>query len=1239
MSPPRYKWILRYLFALACIALATWLRLLLDPALADRVPFITYFAAIALTAYYGGFGPTLLAIVAGALVANYYFIWPRYEILPRGPEAWASLLLFALVGMMMALLSELMHRSRQAEKISKEDARREQQRFQTTLASIGEGVIVTDADGKVTFLNSVAEVLTGCERTSVKGLPVETVVRFLDERTHEPVDNPVIRVLRGQSPSAMVEHPVLLSRDGRETSVEQSAAPLLDPGNEIAGVVLVCRDVSHTRRWNLERGRLAALLASSEDAVIGLSVRGAVVTWNAGAEKLYGYTAEEAVGQRLSTLIVPPDQTHEFNDILTRIARNERVDVLETVRSSKSGRRVDVSKRVSPILDTDGRIIGISTIDRDISQQRAAERRRNARLAITQMLAQDPTIEVAVQRTLEEVCSGLGWAVGCFWTPDVTDNELHCRQIWHEPSLTVTPFRTKSLATPLPRGVGLPGRVWEQEDCVWIVDIEHEAGFPRAATAAEAGLHGAFGCPIRVGGDFLGVFEFLHREVRQPDEDVLEMMGTVAHQIGQFLERKRGEEALRKSEEELRQRVKELIDTEERIRGVIDTAMDAIVTIDERGILQTFNPAAERLFGRSAAEMIGLSIQQLMPDLEWSQRGEIVVRDPETGQTHRIGGGREVRGVRSDGSSVPIELALSEFHLKGRRYFTGTLHDITERKRTEATLRFLADASKLFSQLVDYPATLQRVAQLAVPAFADYCAVDLLSPEGKLERLAVSHTDPELLKRIEEFYQSHPHHSDAPFGPPKVVRTGRSDWSAELTDAMLQDAAADEESLTFFRHLKPRSYMCVPLIRHDETCGTLSFVLTTSGRRYGAADLAVAEELAQRAGIALENARLYQQVREADRRKDEFLAMLAHELRNPLAPIRSGLDLLALQTPAASETLEIMQRQVDHVVRLVDDLLDVSRIMRGKVELRRSPVELSSLVAQAMDAVQETATEEAKSIAVTLPEEPVWLDVDRVRIVQVLENLLHNAVKYSDHGARIELEAERGDEEAVIRVRDNGIGIDAELLPKVFDLFTQSTRTLDRAQGGLGIGLTLVRNLVQMHGGKVSAHSEGVGRGSEFVVRLPLAVRIAASADKEPAVRPDTGPRRVLIVDDNAGAAKLLAALVTKLGPHAVEVAHDGPAALAKVPEFHPDIMLLDIGLPGMNGLEVAQAVRRLKAGRRLRLVAVTGYGQEEDRRRSLEAGCDLHVVKPVSVTMLADILTHDSAHQAAETKQTASSA
>jgi PAS domain S-box-containing protein len=368
--------------------------------------------------------------------------------------------------------------------------------------------------------------------------------------------------------------------------------------------------------------------------------------------------------------------------------------------------------------------------------------------------------------------------------------------------------------------------------------------------------------------------------------------------------------------------------------------------------------------------------------------------------------------------------------------------------------------------------------------------------------------------------------------------------------------------------------------------------------------------------------RAEESLREADRRKDEFLAMLAHELRNPLAPIRSGLDILAMDPGNHHMTISLMQEQVQHVVRLVDDLLDVSRIIRGNVDLRKEPVELSGLVERTVEAARPLINGQQQETAVSVPEQPVWLNADPVRLSQVLGNLLNNASKYMDRGGRIEVTAERQGDQAVISVRDTGIGIDRELLPKVFDLFTQSSRSLDRAQGGLGVGLTLVKKLIEMHGGTVSAYSEGLGRGSTFTVRLPV---IESPPTTEPSVKLPAVPqrRRILVVDDNVTAARMLSLLLSKLDDHQVETVHDGPAALEKIVETHPEVVLLDIGLPGMDGYEVGRTIRERPEFNDVLLVALTGYGQEEDRRRSQDAGFDEHLVKPPSAEQIKSLLNH----------------
>jgi two-component system CheB/CheR fusion protein len=377
-----------------------------------------------------------------------------------------------------------------------------------------------------------------------------------------------------------------------------------------------------------------------------------------------------------------------------------------------------------------------------------------------------------------------------------------------------------------------------------------------------------------------------------------------------------------------------------------------------------------------------------------------------------------------------------------------------------------------------------------------------------------------------------------------------------------------------------------------------------------------------------ERFRAEQALREADRRKDEFLAMLAHELRNPLAPIVAALQLMKRHRggPDLEEDRAMAERQVRHMARLIDDLMDVSRISRGKVVLRKEVVDLKALVARAAETGRPLLEERRHQFAVTLPDAPVLVKADPTRLEQVLTNLLSNASKYTDPGGRIRLTAGREGGWAVVRVRDTGIGIEPRMLPEVFGLFVQVERRLDRSRSGLGIGLSLVKSLVEMHGGSVSAHSEGPGRGSEFVIRLPALERVPKGGGRPfmacaEASREMAG-RRILVVDDNVDAADGLGRLLSRVWGQEVRVVYDGPAALVSAESFRPEVVLLDLGLPGMDGYEVARRLRGEPEFADVLLVAVTGWGQDSDRQMSKQAGFDHHLVKPVDLERLRGLLT-----------------
>jgi PAS domain S-box-containing protein len=363
---------------------------------------------------------------------------------------------------------------------------------------------------------------------------------------------------------------------------------------------------------------------------------------------------------------------------------------------------------------------------------------------------------------------------------------------------------------------------------------------------------------------------------------------------------------------------------------------------------------------------------------------------------------------------------------------------------------------------------------------------------------------------------------------------------------------------------------------------------------------------------------------EADRRKNEFLATLAHELRNPLAPIRTGLQVLEQSGGHGVDAVQartMMDRQLGQMVRLVDDLMDVSRITSGKIELRKEPVQLAAAVNSAIETTLPLIEQMGHELSVTLPEQPIAVNADLTRLAQVFMNLLNNAAKYSERGGRIELIAKRQAGDVVVSVKDNGIGIDADHLPTIFEMFSQVDRSLEKAQGGLGIGLTLVKRLVEMHGGTVDAYSDGLDRGSEFIVRLPI-LGDAVAAENGPPKRKDSlrSSLRILIVDDNQDGADLLAMMLESMG-NETRVAYDGEEAVSATREFRPDVVLLDLGLPKLNGYDACRLIRAQDGGKDLLLIAQTGWGQSEDRQRTREAGFDHHLVKPLDPHVLQKLL------------------
>jgi PAS domain S-box-containing protein len=586
-----------------------------------------------------------------------------------------------------------------------------------------------------------------------------------------------------------------------------------------------------------------------------------------------------------------------------------------------------------------------------------------------------------------------------------------------------------------------------------------------------------------------------------------------------------------------------------------------------------FGHAPEEIRGRLVSEVLGPRAWAMIePYVERALAGEQVTFDHR--MVYRSGPSRDVRGTY-----VP--------HLDASRRvrgFVALINDITEIRGAEQALR-------RSERLLEQSQSTAHVGSWEV-VLASGEGPDLGAVRWSDETYRIFGYEPGAVDTTQELFHRSVH--------PEDRETMRALWKARV-----------ERSEPFEKEYR--------IVRPDGAVRVLH-----SWVRFERASGAAPTRMIGTCQDVTERTRAEQELRDADRRKDEFLAMLSHELRNPLAPILNAIELLDRTGPGCEEQSSkyraIIARQVRHMRRLLDDLLDVSRVSKGKINLEKEPLELGAVLLQAVEVSRPMIVERRQELSMTLSSGALALEADRTRLVQVFANLVNNAAKYTHPGGHIALTVTSENGEAVVEVRDDGVGITPELLARAFDLFAQGTRSLDRAQGGLGIGLTLVQTLVRMHGGSVTASSAGPGRGSEFLVRLPLA---PAANVAEPPGAPSTSQvalrsLRVLLVDDNVDAAGVTGDLLELLG-HKVTIAHDGPGALAAAAAVLPELVLLDIGLPGMDGYAVADRLR-VAGHHGATLVALTGYGQDEHLHRSLQAGFDHHLVKPLDFSRLAKI-------------------
>src|SRR5437762_4174437 len=547
-----------------------------------------------------------------------------------------------------------------------------------------------------------------------------------------------------------------------------------------------------------------------------------------------------------------------------------------------------------------------------------------------------------------------------------------------------------------------------------------------------------------------------------------------------------------------------------------------------------------------------------------------------------------------------------------------------EQRRT----RFLVNVSALLATTLDYEATLRNLARLAVPELGDWCVIDMLDEHAQMRRVAVAHVEPAKESLAWELERRYPMRPDDAYSPARVAHTGRAELLPEVSEAILAEAAHDVAHLDLLRQLGLASSMSVPLIARGRTLGSLTVAISRPGRHYTREDLAFTEEVAARAALAVDNARLYREAQETSRLKDEFLATLSHELRTPLTSVLAWMWMLRrgrLDGSAVERARDTMEKSMRSLLRIIDDLLDVSRAIRGQLRLDVRPIGLGPVIQAAVDAVRPAASAKDIRLRTTIDSDAGLVQGDPSRLQQVVWNLLNNAIKFAPAGGRVHVRLERGDSAAIVTVSDSGPGIPPEFLPHAFERFRQADASATRAQGGLGLGLDIVRHLIELHGGTVKVESPGEMGGATLIVTLPLLepARTPASAEAsvqveparpELAVAPSSGLDgvRVLIVDDEADTREVLSVLLAGAGGE-VRTSASAAEALATLARWQPDVLLADIAMPGDDGYALLSTVRSLAPtrGGEIPALALTAYAHPQDRERALAAGFLDYLVKP----------------------------
>jgi PAS domain S-box-containing protein len=888
-------------------------------------------------------------------------------------------------------------------------------------------------------------------------------------------------------------------------------------------------------------------------AIYLLDPDGTVRSWNAGAQRLKQYKTDEIVGKSFSEFFTPEDRASgKPAELLAKALRDGRVEDIGW-RMRKDGSQFWASAVITALRDRDGVHVGFAKVTRDLT---------------------DRAFRAFVETTHAIV-----------WTSDAQGNANADSPSWRE----------------------LTG----QTEAEWRSPRAWDAIHPSDVDAFRAAWDRAKGTATPVVAEHRlrrhdGVYVWVETRAIPFTDD----RGRVREWFGV------SQDISARKDAELRMRqALELWSTTLRSIG------DAVISTDVAGRVRFMNPIAEQLTGWHADEALGRPLREIFPIFN-EETGASVENPVEKVLQHGaiIGLANHTVLRRRDGTGVPIDDSAAPIRGPdgGLDGVVLVFRDASEEKRAVMRRSFLAQATEALVAATDYRDALARIVELAVPRLADWAGVDIAEPGStRTEQLAVAHVDPAKVAFARDLAARYPPDPDAPTGVPNVMRTGKSELYPDIPTEMIEQAAVDEEHRRILRELDLRSALIVPLRGKGPVFGAISFVLAGSRRRYTQADLELAEDLARRAGLVIERRRLEEEAARANRMKDEFLATMSHELRTPLQAILGYASMLERGTARdPAKAINAILRNVTAQARLVDDILDVSRITSGKLRLSMGYVDLIAVIRAALDSIRPTAAARRVHINEQLPAELGEVVGDFDRLQQVVWNLLSNAVKFNQPDGTVDVRAERTDSIVRVIVSDSGRGIPSEHLPIIFERFRQVDSTTTREHGGLGLGLAIVRYLVEAHGGMVEATSDGPGRGATFVVTLPVPTEGLAIDDRARNSGNRTNGRlhglRVLLVDDDDDAREPLAEVLREAGAD-VSTASSAAEAMTSLHAQTPNLLISDIGMPIEDGYSFLRRVRALAPpSGDLPAIALTAYAQPEDMRASEEAGFQRHVAKPV---------------------------